>query len=117
MSEELFPCTCCGQCCRRINKVVENLKELSVQYPELNIDTDFPYSWSDSGVCEMLDSDNRCKCYESRPMVCDSFKVYEKIKKLGIKKEDFIKASVFSCKYLQGMPIKCTKDTWKIKRK
>ena len=116
--EELFPCTCCGQCCRKIDKAVENFKILSSKYPELDLDADFPYSWSESGVCSMLDDNNRCKCYDSRPMVCNSNLVFDKLSSLGIiNKDDFIKISVESCKYLQGFPIKYTEKTWKIRKK
>ena len=112
--EELFPCTCCGQCCRRIDKAVENFKTLSSKYPELNLDTDFPYSWSESGVCSMLDDNNRCKCYDSRPQVCNSSLIFDKMSSLGlIDRETFKNISIISCKWLQGYPVKCSEKTWK----
>ena len=114
--DELFPCNCCGQCCRRINKAVENLKTLSNNYPELDIDLEFPYSWSEDGVCSMLDENNKCKCYESRPMICNSSEIFSQLTKLGMDKETYRRLSILSCKWLQGYPIKCSENTWKIKR-
>ncbi len=116
--KELFPCNCCGQCCRKINEAVENFKILSNRYPELEFDTEFPYSWSESGVCSMLGEDSRCKCYESRPQVCNSSEIFSRMSKAGlIDKETFRKISILSCKWLQGYPIKCSEKTWKIRKK
>lgn len=61
-----FPCTGCGACCRRIN--------LAVSYHNVTDKTDplyFPHRWDDTGRCEMLDSNNRCKVYLKRPLICD----------------------------------------------
>jgi hypothetical protein len=117
MSEELFYCSCCGQCCRKIKTAVDNFKKLCEIYPDLY--EEFPYSWSSSGVCNMLDDNNRCKCYENRPLICDSGRMLKKLQEHGldINREDFITISLSSCKYLQGYPIKCSEKTWKIKRK
>lgn len=117
MSEELFYCSCCGQCCKRINIAVDNFKKFCESYPDLY--EEFPHSWSSFGVCEMLDRDNRCKCYENRPLICDSVRMLDKLQKIGlnISKDDFINISLNSCKYLQGYPIKFSQKTWKIKRK
>ena len=117
MAEELFYCSGCGQCCRHVDKAVGNFKKLCEIYPDLY--EEFPYTWSSSGSCEMLDTDDRCKCYESRPLICDSGRLLTKLQELGldINREDFITLSLNSCKYLQGYPIKCSDRTWKIKRK
>ena len=115
MSEELFYCSGCGQCCRHIDKAVENFNKLCEMFPELH--EEFPYIWSSSGSCEMLDSNNKCKCYNTRPLLCDSGRLLEELQKLvDITKEDFIDMSLESCKYLQGKPIKCSKTVWKVKR-
>ena len=117
MSEDLFYCSGCGQCCRCIDKAVKNYQELCKIYPDMY--EEFPYSWSSSGVCSMLDENNRCKCYESRPLICDSGRIFEKLQEAGsdISREDFINMSLTTCRYLQRKPIKCSETVWKIKRK
>jgi len=51
-SEEKFPCTSCGVCCRVLPKRVHG-------WP-LRAD----------GACFYLNSDNQCDIYEDRPEVC-----------------------------------------------
>ena len=115
--EELFPCNCCGQCCRRIDKAVENFKILSTSYPELGLEVEFPYDWSEEGICSMLGEDSKCKCYEIRPMVCNSHEIFNRLSRLGlIDKDTYRRLSVTSCKWLQGYPIKCSEKVWKIRR-
>lgn len=115
MPEELFYCSGCGQCCRHIDKAVDNFQKLCKTFPELY--EEFPYSWSSSGSCSMLDSNNRCKCYDNRPLLCNSKRLLEELQRVAdITEEDFIKMSLESCKYLQGKPIRCSDTVWKVKR-
>lgn len=58
-----FNCSGCGCCCRRIKTAVESVKHIDV--------LSFPYSWDDSGKCEMLGEDNKCKVYDERPLICN----------------------------------------------
>ncbi len=117
MSKELFYCSGCGQCCKHIDKAVDNFKKLCEIYPDLY--EEFPYSWSSQGSCEMLDStDNKCRCYDNRPLLCNSKRLLEELQKLiNITKDDFIEMSLESCRYLQGKPIRCSDTVWKIKRR
>jgi hypothetical protein len=117
MSEELFYCSCCGQCCKRIDKVVKNFEAIFEKFPDMY--EEFPYSWSESGVCEMLDQNNKCKCYDTRPIFCDSARFLEELNKrgVGIDRDEFIKVSLDSCQYLQGKPMRCSKNSWKVVRK
>lgn len=61
-----YPCTGCGACCRRINIVIDNLKELDSDNPLY-----FPYKAKENGHCEMLSKENKCMVYENRPLVCN----------------------------------------------
>jgi Fe-S-cluster containining protein len=70
-----FPCNGCGRCCRKIAQAVAFVKEAG--FPEEVCD--FPYTWDEQGVCEMLTPDNRCKVYNTRPILCNVEKMYEHI--------------------------------------
>jgi hypothetical protein len=63
----------------------------------LNDDTiDFPYK-NINGVCEML-SDNKCSIYETRPIVCNTEKMYTLLHQAtGMEVDDFLKYQAISC--------------------
>lgn len=67
MSDEVFPCTGCGCCCKRVKYAVEWTKTLDQDWQDK---LHFPYGWDDTGRCDMLDEDNRCKVYDNRPILC-----------------------------------------------
>lgn len=96
MEEKLvnFKCRMCGMCCHNIHYWKKNLSLLRIL---LNDDTiDFPYK-DTKGVCEML-SDNKCSIYESRPIVCNTEKMYKLLHQVtGMEKSDFLKYQTISC--------------------
>lgn len=65
-----FPCTSCSLCCRN----VERIRTESLNWPKDSVlyvaAASFPYSWDDSGCCDML-KDNLCSVYASRPLLCN----------------------------------------------
>ena len=63
-----FPCTGCGECCRRIQSLLEGSHD-DVRVQEL-VDR-FPYKTRSDGSCEMLGDDGRCSVYEHRPLICN----------------------------------------------
>lgn len=63
----MFPCTKCGCCCKRIDIAVNNMNHLTDVYPAIS---KFPYKWDETGRCEQLGEDNKCKVYENRPLLC-----------------------------------------------
>lgn len=75
-----FPCTGCGQCCRRISGLVGK--------------PSFPYKAKDDGSCEMLTADNKCSIYDTRPEVC---RVDKMIEKAGMDKERAYKMTAELC--------------------
>ena len=85
-----FPCTMCGGCCKRIGNVVSNfrLKE-SKDDPYY-----FPYDYDENGVCEKLDSENKCTVYENRPLLCNIDAI---IKFQGVDKKEFYMQNAFTC--------------------
>lgn len=63
-----YPCTGCGECCRRIQSVLE----ASHDHPLMQQLVDrFPYQVLSDGSCEMLTEDGRCSVYEHRPLICN----------------------------------------------
>lgn len=63
-----FPCTGCGECCRRLQAVLEANHE----HPVLKeLVERFPFKTTESGACEMLTDDNRCSVYDQRPLLCN----------------------------------------------
>jgi Fe-S-cluster containining protein len=61
----MFPCTGCGQCCKRI-------KDIHYLFPA---PFTFPYKHI-NGVCEKL-VDNKCSVYDDRPLICNIDKMIE----------------------------------------
>ena len=79
-----FPCTKCGCCCHRIDKVFEAIG---------SNDLVFPYKWDATGKCEKL-IDNMCSIYETRPLICN-IKAMQKL--LHINRHDFYKINAEAC--------------------
>lgn len=90
MNNIKFECSGCGLCCKKINIAVENTKHIDELY--------FPYKWDNNGVCENLDSDNKCKVYDNRPLLCNIEKVAEVFK---IDKKQFFDVNYEACKILK----------------
>lgn len=68
-----FPCTGCGSCCKRIDRLIDNINLFPKEQQEL---LHFPYKHED-GVCENLMEDNKCAIYENRPLICNIDKFIE----------------------------------------
>jgi Fe-S-cluster containining protein len=100
---DLYPCSGCGACCRRVNKGIKNI---GMNNTDKNNLLYFPYKWDESGRCEMLTEDNKCSIYEDRPLVCNVDKLLSLIE---IPKEQFYEINVSSCNEMMDedeLPIK-----------
>tara|TARA_B100000902_G_scaffold57801_1_gene64815 strand:+ start:32633 stop:32917 length:285 start_codon:yes stop_codon:yes gene_type:complete len=53
-----FPCTSCGACCRRLHLFPKDLIE------------EHGLKHDQSGRCENLQENNKCRIYEDRPEIC-----------------------------------------------
>ena len=85
-----FPCTGCGSCCKRIDKLLISINMLDGIEREI---LDFPYSHT-NGVCENLGVDNKCNIYENRPVVCS----YEKFMlAFNMSKDELFPPSIACC--------------------
>lgn len=86
-----FPCTGCGECCRRIQTILEANHEHPVMR---EIVSRFPYKTQKDGSCEMLMEDGRCSVYDHRPLLCD-------VKKggmvLGVNEEVWFRVNAEAC--------------------
>lgn len=88
-----FPCSGCGGCCKRVNKLSADYQELKIPIFDKNSIYYFPYKWDETGKCDML-IDNKCSVYNNRPNVCN----IEKMRKLlGEPKKQFYKQNIESC--------------------
>ena len=87
-----FPCTGCGACCRVINR-----HESLIVTDDVSSLYYFPYKWDETGKCENLGDDNKCKIYESRPLICniDAF-----IDALGLDRKEFHDVNIGICNKL-----------------
>ena len=89
-----FKCNMCGMCCRNVHHWKENLSQIRELLHDETID--FPFKES-NGVCEML-HENMCSIYESRPIVCNTEKMYVLLHKAtGMGVTEFLKLQTISC--------------------
>lgn len=85
-----FPCSGCGCCCKRIDKLLVNIDNLESPNKEI---LHFPYK-HENGRCEKLGKNNECIIYENRPLVCN----FEKfISAFDLNKEEVFEISMKSC--------------------
>lgn len=82
MKANTFPCTTCGLCCKNIN----GIKALE--------------HFNHNGICINLNTDNTCKIYNTRPLVCRVDEMYEKFYS-HISKRDFYNENIKICNILQ----------------
>jgi len=87
MKNKPYPCTSCGACCKRIDKIAEGFKQIGL---------DFPYTWDETGKCEKL-VDNQCSVYDHRPLLCNIEKVAEYMK---IPRDIFFLVNIKLCNQL-----------------
>lgn len=87
-----FPCTGCGACCRVINRHKGIIVRNDETHPFY-----FPYQWDDTGKCENLGDDNKCKIYDQRPLICSVDKM---IDAMGLDREEFWRVNIEVCNSL-----------------
>ncbi len=88
----MFPCSGCGGCCKKIDKGVEAAKTVFPDFP-------FPYSWDNSGKCEML-VDNKCLVYDTRPLICN---IDEMAKFFDMSNAEYYKTTAASCNIIMDV--------------
>ena len=64
-----FPCTGCGQCCRRLDEILAGLSKVNNPALQFLLEK-FPYAPNPDGSCPML-QDGLCAIYNDRPMLCN----------------------------------------------
>ena len=80
-----FPCSSCGQCCRRVNQSDQT-----------------KYLDGGDGVCRYLDKQsNLCSIYEDRPLVCRVEDYYQEFLQDKITWISFVEMNVKVCEILQ----------------
>lgn len=74
---EAFKCDACGLCCRKVGILLNSIGDGKSKIGEAI--KAFPYSHTDN-VCDMLDQEtNKCKVYETRPLLCRVDDMYHHI--------------------------------------
>ena len=63
-----FPCSSCGECCKRLGSVLNTSYSNDI-IQEL-VDR-FPYKANPDGSCEMLNTQSQCSVYTHRPLICN----------------------------------------------
>lgn len=81
----MFSCDKCGLCCRRVG-----------QFAYMH-----EYDRGD-GVCKHLTDDNLCAIYDSRPDICNTDKMYERVFASKMSREDFDKMNMDACVSMKG---------------
>jgi Fe-S-cluster containining protein len=84
-----FPCTGCGACCRVINRYERILEREDDTNPYY-----FPYQWDETGRCENLNDDNKCRIYETRPLICN---VEAFTRALDLPLQEFYEINIGTC--------------------
>lgn len=91
MKHKSFPCSGCGACCKRIDKIEEFLESQGVEKGDKLY---FPHKHDETGRCEMLQEDNTCKVYEDRPLICN----VDKLRYMsGMSKKKFYALNISAC--------------------
>lgn len=98
---ELKPfCNSCGLCCARVGQMVDQAKALvegGSKDPLTVAVAKFPYQYNETGRCEQLGEDNRCKVYETRPLVCSIEKIYNNFYRRHTTQKKFYDLSEQEC--------------------
>lgn len=82
MSRDIsYGCTGCSLCCRKVGKVLEDVKTRDSNDPFVRVFQEFPYKADENGACEKLDEDGKCTVYENRPLVCSIPRMWKKFHK------------------------------------
>ena len=89
-----FPCTGCGECCRRIQTILE----ANHQHPIMKeLVERFPFSTREDGACEMLLESGQCSVYDSRPILCN-VKLGGMV--LGVDESTWYRQNADACNYM-----------------
>ena len=91
-----FQCDGCGLCCHKLKYIFE--KKDIFWFKKL-IEA-FPYKYDDTGKCEMLDKNNKCKVYNNRPDLCNVEKMF-KLQTTLVNKKVWFNVNKRGCKLLK----------------
>jgi Fe-S-cluster containining protein len=100
--ESKFPCSGCGACCKRVDKLTSFSKGIGELY---NVDLSFPFKFDETGRCEKLTDKNQCSVYEERPLICN---IEELGKIFPLSKQGFFDLNKTQCNKIMdedGIPI------------
>ena len=91
-----FGCVSCGLCCTRIRHAQQNLDKMPPFEAEAM--KKFPYATKEDGSCAKLGEDGKCTVYETRPLVCDMNRMYNKFyRPRGLSKTEWQNMNAAAC--------------------
>jgi Fe-S-cluster containining protein len=104
----MYDCNICGCCCRKVGLMVINAiitmdeadKSGQEIHPIIEEIASFPYDILESGACSQLDGEI-CKVYQTRPLICNTDKMYEKFWQHVMTKDEHYKQTKLSCDKLR----------------
>jgi len=96
-----FDCDKCGCCCRILDSLHSHLKE---SYTGKDLDIDIIKDMDGgNGVCKHLGKDNLCTIYSSRPDICNTKVLYDRLKKYtDISEDEYYSNIKITCKMLRS---------------
>jgi len=87
-------------CCRSLSTIVRTAKQGDPESIFHKAAEEFPYSWDESGCCEMLEN-NLCSVYDTRPLLCNVKKLSELYsQETGVPIEDIYSLNARICNTL-----------------
>lgn len=100
-----YPCTGCGLCCRMAGRAVDSAKQLLAMgrendNPFVKEVAEFPYNYDATGRCEMLNDDNTCKVYDTRPDICSIDRTWKKYREGQHPLEESYRQNIEACNEL-----------------
>lgn len=104
----MYTCEICGKCCSKVGLMVisaiatldEADKTGEETHPILDEIASFPYDINEDGSCSQLNGDI-CKVYQTRPLICNTDKMWEKYWSKVMDRETWYKQTKLSCDKLR----------------
>lgn len=103
-----FPCTKCGICCNSVGiwvmkarVILNTTTESGTALKTLREAASFPFEFDKTnGRCSQLSRNGNCKVYDTRPLICNIEKTWEKYYSETIAKGEYFKRTADVCNNL-----------------
>lgn len=92
-----FLCRACGECCRHVGAAITTALALPADSVLHQAGAAFPHDVLPDGSCAQLQADNKCGCYESRPMLCDVDRLFDALALENVSREEWHALNASAC--------------------